>query len=889
MKSIYSSFFGRFFGNPTSIIIDKAGLTISVQRSVTQVSWQQLTSAPLFNSGLFGHTLVFCTADNHYVLSKLSYNYAAQKKLAEQYWLNTHQGRLQKLLTNIDNFVERRYLRQSAILRMRAAINSEYQRWFPWAAENIDCAKTTQLVQRLADYQQWLPADFSACQHAFIEKQLLNYQTFFDQVESNPLTAMQRRACVIDDDNNLLLAGAGTGKTSVMVGRAGYLLISQQASHEQLLLLAYGKKAAQEMDQRIREKLGTDKISASTFHRLGLDIIAQVEGTKPKLSAFAEDEKSKTQWVQDCFAQLLKQPNYAARVVKYLCLHADVNLHALDFARRGDYYQYLKDNDVRSLNGEQVNSVGALHIANWLFSQGIEYQYASNYQFEACAPNQKQYQPDFFLPAFNIYIEYVERDENGHCAPYIDNSYYQSVLDWQTQTHREHDTQCIEVSLADLQQEKLFKQLSKQLAAHQVNVKAPSTEGILANLEKSGQLSKLAELFSTLIGLYKAACVDKQAKQQLHAAAAQNKQTKLALAILTPIVRAYQKQLGSSNEIDFEDMINKALGYVESGKFNSPWRYIMVDEFQDISVPRARLVKALRNNRAESSVFAVGDDWQAIYRFSGADVSLTTGFADYFGATTQTELDQTFRFNNKIAQVASDFVSKNPAQINKKIRALQRVKKPALSVLRRAIAQSAPKEAVPEVANGALDEVLAAISQRVTKRSRVYLLARNWFQLPDSATMARLRQQYAQLDIECLSFHAAKGKESDFVVLLGLQATKQRFPAQKTTPRILDLFLAKQESFQHAEERRLFYVALTRGKNRVYLITDILASNPFVQELINEHTLELHEFTAPESLNMVEPRYCPRCETGILTAREGRYGAFFSCSYYPRCSHQQKT
>ena len=121
----------------------------------------------------------------------------------------------------------------------------------------------------------------------------------------------------------------------------------------------------------------------------------------------------------------------------------------------------------------------------------------------------------------------------------------------------------------------------------------------------------------------------------------------------------------------YQDMINKALAYVQNGQFQSPWRYIMVDEFQDISEPRARLVKALRDNNKTCSVYAVGDDWQAIYQFSGADVKLTTQFASYFSAipqsTTQSVLDLTFRFNNQIGRVATDFITKNPEQIKKSI------------------------------------------------------------------------------------------------------------------------------------------------------------------------------------------------------------------------------
>lgn len=892
MKSISSSIFGRFFGNTTKVIIDQSGLTISVNHNTTQVSWQQLTSPPLFIAGWLGHTLVFNLKDEQYVLSKLAYRIEQQQDIAEQYWIAKHQHRLQKLIANIDNFVKHRYLRQSAVNKMRGAVNAEYQRWFPWSTSSTALQQVTPLVQRLSDYQHWQPADFTTCREAFINKQLVTYQAFFDNVEANPLTQKQRRACVIDDDNNLLLAGAGTGKTSVMVGRAGYLLNSHQATHDELLLLAYGKKAAMEMDQRINEKLGTDKIRSSTFHRLGLTIIEQVEGNKPKLSAFAEDEKAKAAWVQNYFEQLInQQSSYRLRVLQYFSQHYYVEKHHDAFAHLGDYYQYLTDNDMRTLKGERVKSVGAMTIANWLFNHGIDYQYAENYPFTTVATTGKQYQPDFFLPALKLYIDYYEVDQQGDTASYIDKDQYHAGMHNQRQIHLANNTQCIELTYAMQQTGTLVSTLSQSLAEHDVEFAMQPEQVMLENLKQTGRITVLAELLGKLMGLYRAAGLNPASEQQIIEDASDSTQTEKALQLLKPIIAAYQTLLANNNEIDFDDMIIKALGYVESGQFNSPWRYIMVDEFQDISKPRARLVKALRDSNKGCSLFAVGDDWQAIYRFSGADVSLTTGFADFFGKTTQTELDQTFRFNNKIGALASDFVSKNPFQINKTIHSLKQVDRAAVSILRRATTGVKGKNntqgPIAEIDNGALDAVLTAISRRVTKPTRVYLLARLWFQLPNKNTVDSLNSKYPLLTIEAQSFHGSKGKESDVVVILGLSAGKYAFPSNKATPAVMDALLAKQEVFDHAEERRLFYVALTRGKDRVYIISDPDDSCVFVDELIAEHEVELNEFVHANGQAIVETQACAACKTGRLTSRLGRYGRFYACSHFPRCSHKE--
>ncbi|MGY0627192.1 MAG: UvrD-helicase domain-containing protein, partial [Paraglaciecola chathamensis] len=334
-------------------------------------------------------------------------------------------------------------------------------------------------------------------------------------------------------------------------------------------------------------------------------------------------------------------------------------------------------------------------------------------------------------------------------------------------------------------------------------------------------------------------------------------------SLLRPIYQQYQKYLRQQAQIDFEDMVGKAINYVEQKKFVAPWRYIMVDEFQDISEPRARLVRALRDStwpkiaRPESAqperaqpesaqpekakpekaqpatLFCVGDDWQAIYRFSGADVSLTTGFRQYFGPSSQNVLDQTFRFNDRIGNTATQFVSQNPEQISKEIRSLSKADKPSVSILQCEVNRKSN--------DFLLHQALADIDSQVRVKGRaqhtkqvstVYILGRFWFQLPDKETLKKLNQQYPDLQIRSLSIHAAKGKEADYAILTGMTQGQHGFPASKVTSPLLEALLPVEETYPNAEERRLFYVALTRAKHKVYILADKNQPSPFVSELM---------------------------------------------------------
>ncbi len=1020
MNAITASIFGRFVVKNRHINFDKNGLSFEFKNTLVALKWQALVMPPQFNISFLGQIVTLKTTKQTYVLSMCAYSARVMKQSAcEKLWVAANRSRLDTLLASIEELSVNHYVRQSHIEGFQRLIQQEFQRWFPWIKQSKALPIVTEKLQWLSHYARWQAQDIDDCRERYIARQLKIHQSFFDTVESNPLTLSQRRACIIDNDNNLLLAGAGTGKTSVMVGRTGYLLNSKQAQANDILLLAYGRKAADEMDVRLKAKLASTfetttitstgsntninqaskGIAASTFHSLGLQIIAQVEGAKPKLSRFAEDEKAKTQWLQTCFETLINEhATYRALIIEYFCQYYYVERHAADFKSLGEYYQYLTDNDVRSLKGDKVNSFGELTIANWLFMQGVEYQYRANYAVNVSTVERKQYQPDFFLPEHNIYIEYYAIDESGDPPAFIDKKAYYEAIAWKRATHKKYQTRCIELSYFQHKsgqhksgQHKSEQHKSGQLIASLAGYFAEQNivttplpdEAIIASLQESGRITQLAGLFSQLLGLYKAACLDTALEKQLVINAQHPKQTAKALVLLKPILHRYQAHLTQHGEIDFEDMINKALSYVQTGKFQSPWRYIMVDEFQDISEPRARLVKALRDNHKGSSIFAVGDDWQAIYRFSGADVNLTTHFARYFGATgavnlndlssssnsynsynsynlsnsanssssanavhsadsthlahsadsthstTQSTLDTTFRFNNQIGKVASDFISKNPQQIKKKIHALQQVQAPAVSILKRAnsVVNSVSSSTVSnndvktntastntantshqqinELANGAIDDVLAAISAKVlaaqtaqaAKKSldkkpslaSVYFLARFWFQLPSKADLERLKVKYPLLTLESQSFHASKGKEADYVVILGLKKGAQGFPSEKTTPALLDTLLAKPETYAYAEERRLFYVALTRAKNRVYIIADMSEVSCFVKELIDQHAdnITVDEFSSEDSQAFTDEINCSVCQTGTLKKRSGKFGYFYACSHFPRCTHKE--
>ena len=567
------------------------------------------------------------------------------------------------------------------------------------------------LQQPIARLQFWLQselADLDKYNASVVEMQQNKHQQLFDTLETHPLTDKQRQACIVTDNANLVLAGAGCGKTSVMLGRCAYLLASKQAQAEDILLLAFAKDAAQEMRNRLAEKLPDASIKVHTFHALGLDIIRQVEGKAAKISKLASGEKAKTSFFKTQLLAHLEDDEYQ-QLFSYFC------------------YAYL----------------------TWL-----------------------------------------------------------------------------NASVAELSDTKQQAEIDKVLAG-------------------KGQFKVILTHLVELVMLYKSHNQIADNKKQLeHTLLALGSEhlAAITLDVIAPLLADYLEHLQINGEIDFDDMIAKAEAYVRAGQYQSPWRHILVDEFQDISQNRANLVKLLQQQQEDCKLFCVGDDWQAIYQFAGSDIDVTTQFQGYFGRAQQLPLDTSFRFHDQISAVATRFVMQNPAQLSKDLTTFRQEKKPAVSIGYYIDALKGKKKSQAEVYENVatqaelLDKQIAKIAVlKVAKDNySVLILARFNFQLPDKKQKNLWTQQYPNLTIEVMTVHSSKGQEAEQVIVVGMESGQFGFPSEKPVFPLTQLLQPSSETYAHAEERRLFYVALTRAKQAVYLCCHRDKPSSFITELTTQ-------------------------------------------------------
>jgi DNA helicase-4 len=342
--------------------------------------------------------------------------------------------------------------------------------------------------------------------------------------------------------------------------------------------------------------------------------------------------------------------------------------------------------------------------------------------------------------------------------------------------------------------------------------------------------------------------------------------TRIFLKIFSAVYEDYMSYLKEAGEIDFNDMLNEATKIIKSGEYTTNFKYILVDEFQDISYSRYLFLKALLDQN-KSRLFAVGDDWQSIYRFTGSDVSLMVNFEENFGFSERCFLQESFRLNDKLCQFSTRFVLQNPMQIKKDIKGTISKNEPSVTIIR----------GKTEVK---IREILEAISRRGENQQSGFVIGR-YNRLKEKYFTGLPRLPY--LDVEYTTAHRSKGREADYVILIGMVGGVKGFPCQIVDDPILDIVLAKGEPFPNAEERRLFYVALTRAKKHVYIIDDpSFVNSSFVSEIL-KGGYEVSSTGQP-----LKTALCPTCETGEIIAKTGKYGRFFQCSNYPYCDYTPK-
>ncbi|MEQ1500351.1 MAG: UvrD-helicase domain-containing protein [Parcubacteria group bacterium] len=677
-------------------------------------------------------------------------------------------------------------------------------------------------------------------------------------------------AIASDEDNTLLVAGAGTGKTTTILGKLAYLTERVGIKPEEILLLSFTGRAVDELTDRITKKFPGKNIKAQTFHSFGLSILGGVLGKKPDL-AFASNS-AKQKFLNEEFESLLKNDKYLTFVVDYFAYYLKPVVLEPGFNNLDDYYKYVKTERNITFRREQVKSQQEVMIANFLYMHGLKYEYESSYKHETATSVYKQYKPDFYLPDYDIYIEHFGINRAGRVHFSQNESQntslstkYRTDMEWKRNLHKKYKTKLIETFSYEFTEHTWKENLKNRLQSVGVTFFQPDPKEVYSLLEKSGNIREITELFSTFLDLCKSNSYTLP-KLRERIWSRRNAREMAFYEIFSPIYQSYEDRLSKTNSIDFHDMLIKAADFISRGLYHANYKYVIIDEFQDFSVSKYVLVKAICDQNPDTKLFCVGDDWQSIFRFAGSDISLMTNFEEAYGYTRKNQLVITNRFNNSIAIVSNKFILKNPNQIKKEVTSGKIVTDEAVSIFYKK----------GENTEKLFHEILGSLNTDAVQKgkiSSVFLLGRYKFNKPED--LSKYLHQYKNLNVEFLTIHAAKGSEADYVIILDVTSGKYGFPSEITDDPLLEIVLSKGDPYPHAEERRLMYVAMTRARDKVFIITEDINKSAFVLEMEGEKN--------PNNTK----RKCQDCG-GQLVRRKGPYGVFWGCDNFPDCTYTLK-
>ena len=735
-------------------------------------------------------------------------------------------------------------------------------------------------VEDIRDFLQEYERKRIQLNQIFIANETVAMSEFFEHVENDPLTGRQRQAVLVNEENNLVIAGAGSGKTSTITARVGYLVKRGLAAPENILVLAFNKAAAAELSERI-EPIAGSGVSAMTFHKFGLNVISEALGKKPDIANAEEDSLGKKLKIHDIIKEACQNEAFAKQLLRYFKYYLVPYQDLTSFKNQEEYINYLTKYELRSLKGEKVKSYGELLIANFLYLNGVDYEYEAKYEHNTASRHRRQYKPDFYLLKAGIYIEYLALDRQGNTPSYINKDKYTDDLEWKRRLHKTKSTELVEIMCYHTMEKNLETELDRHLKQHGVEYQPISPKQAFDRINKLGEITSFASLIHSFLSHFKS---NNWTFDGLREKAKRHQFPERSLAfvgIFQTLYNEYQRRLEDLGSIDFDDMIRNAVNCLESGKTQpacSRFTHILVDEFQDISKGRARLLLALKKHGPAKTLFCVGDDWQSINRFAGSDLSIMREFEDTFGNSETTALDKTFRYNNLITEFTTNFVLKNPNQIRKEISSPRTVETPQVFVI-----IDNEKESV------LLEQALQHINDQNLENVKSVLVLGRYRDLKPH-DFKSLANQFPEFSLTFRTVHGSKGLQADHVIVLGMNSGKYGFPCQRIDDPVMELVLPEAEEFEYAEERRLFYVACTRTKNTLYLINGIpekgrTQSAPAPSAFLRE-AQAMNKYVRPLTDNYVPHKPCPGdCQgIGVLMHRTGPYGSFWACSL-PHCDY----
>ena len=771
------------------------------------------------------------------------------------------------------------------------------------------CQKNCLDIQRIMialDYYheigdlQGSPSFISKHNEDFLSSHLRTESAYLDNIlkSVDPVIKLddeQRKVVLSDEDYTLVIAGAGAGKTTTVAAKVKYLVERKGIRPEQILVISFTNKAVGELRDKINKSLKI-KCPVTTFHKTGYAILRKQDNEKRQVVDGGFMYNVINNYLKE---NILEQPELVDKLILFFGSYFDAPYEGEDL---NDFFNYISKSDFTTLKGnmseyteeiidkrtgkcisiaqERMRSAQEVQIANFLYLNQIEYKYERPYEYHILK-SRKPYTPDFTITQGDkvAYLEHFGITEDGKNNRYNEEqlSRYKQEINDKVKLHKKHNTDLIYTFSGYSDGRSLLEHLRENLEKHGFTLIPRDSKEVfekIVNTEENKYIMKLVKLVCTFIQNFKTNgfSIDDFSRFERKST---NERTKLFLSICQQCFLEYSKRLKEKNAVDFEDMINDSVRILnEQQRIGAEldFKYIIVDEYQDISRQRFDLTKEL-SKICKAKIIAVGDDWQSIYAYAGSDITLFTHFKQTMGYGLELKITKTYRNAQEVIDIAGGFIQKNHSQLRKELISPKHIDQPIIiesyseNVDRKQTAGKGGRYYM-------IGEKVEAIVEKIlleNPKSSILLLGRYGFDafhlchsgkfVYNEKTGSVTPNKFPNVVLDFMTVHRAKGLGYDNVIIINARNEVYGFPSQVQDDPVLKYVVRDDHSIEYAEERRLFYVALTRTKNRVYLIVPQERPSSFVLELIDDYLqVVLHgDIDRNENKDSQEIKKCPIC------------------------------
>lgn len=688
------------------------------------------------------------------------------------------------------------------------------------------------------------------------------------------LNAKQLEAVLSPEDRLLVLAGAGAGKTKTLTQRILYLIFEKNVKPENILAVTFTKDAANEMIDRLilfadksgaykailedknisqkqkewertkyqKENAWLNKLTIKTFHSVGYNILrspcADMFDKKFRIlldqsDKYFEEEKSFKRGAPESISEILhklivigcEDKNFLLKLKKYI-LDYYVDDYRLKKSCKENYYE----KPYKTLRGERVRSKSERYIADWLYQHGIDYSYEPEVQFKDFP-----FKPDFFIPEADIFIEHVsnlshpmkDKEEQFRAAGRIVFKTYEPMV---------KDLGKFYESLERMIFPKMNRKITKSTALNFEEEFRPYHKELK---DYTDDVKRFIDMFKTQMvhfdPIYKKGISD------------QHERVRVFYEFSKYFFEGYRDYCLDKSYIDFNDLLlqpylllsrNDEARRITQDKY----KYILVDEFQDVNEVQMRLLMLLLAK--DANLFCVGDDWQSIYGWRGSNVSYIVEFEKHFPDAEVVKFDTNYRSKKSIVAASNKLISYNKYKMDKEITSFHD-KGGHIHLY------ASKKEEEDGV-----DVVIQKIKQLIEggyKKEDIMILYRR------SSTFKPYRARLKEEDIKvsAMTMHKSKGLEAKAVFIIGLLGGDFGFPFVRDADRIFQIIKKTDYKLLLEEERRVMYVAMTRAKESAFLITEAGNESSFIDEL-PAHLIDRTNFLNHD--HAIVEMHCEQCD-----------------------------